>query len=121
MKHIRKGIAISCMLALLMQLFVAFPAASADTVRVYRLVDKVEAGKTYVIVADDTYALNNKGVSYNNQDTLGATAVAISDGVITSEVTEDMLWTVRALRSGRHAAFPQIRFHRHRPPGGGRL
>ena len=46
MKHIRKGIAISCMLALLMQLFVAFPAASADTVRVYRLVDKVEAGKT---------------------------------------------------------------------------
>ena len=103
MKHIRKGIAISCMLALLMQLFVAFPAASADTVRVYRLVDKVEAGKTYVIVADDTYALNNKGVSYNNQDTLGATAVAISDGVITSEVTEDMLWTVRAA-SGVEAA-----------------
>ena len=34
MKHIRKGIAISCMLALLMQLFVAFPAASADTVAV---------------------------------------------------------------------------------------
>jgi len=103
MKHIRKGIAISCMLALLMQLFVAFPAASADTVQAYRLVDKVEAGKTYVIVADDTYALNNKGVSYNNQDTLGATAVAISDGVITSEVTEDMLWTVRAA-SGVEAA-----------------
>ena len=90
MKHIRKGIALACVLALMLQLFVAFPAASADTVQAYRLVDRVEAGKTYVIVADDTYALNNKGVSYNNQDTLGSTAVAITNGVITSEVTEDM-------------------------------
>ncbi len=103
MKHIRKGIAFACVLALMLQLFVAFPAASADTVQAYRLVDRVEAGKTYVIVADDTYALNNKGVSYNNQDTLGSTAVAITNGVITSEVTEDMLWTVRTA-SGVEAA-----------------
>ena len=46
MKHIRNGIALACVLALVLQLFTALPAASAETVQAYRLVDRVEAGKT---------------------------------------------------------------------------
>ena len=62
----------------------------------YVLADGIEAGKTYVIVSDDAYALNNQAINHAGQDTLGATAVTVEDGVIVSEVGVDMLWTVKA-------------------------
>ena len=50
----------------------------------YVLASAVEAGKSYVIVADDTYALNGEATEAG---TLGATEVAISGDAITSAVT----------------------------------
>ena len=47
MKHIRKGIALGCVLAFMLQLFVAFPAASADTGTEMRLT---------IIIRDSRYA-----------------------------------------------------------------
>lgn len=95
MRPWKKGAAVLCIAALLLQMLVLSPVA-AEQDQGYKLADRIVAGQTYVIVADDAYALNNKAVSVNNQDTLGSTAVAITGGVITSEVTEDMLWTVKA-------------------------
>ena len=98
MKTVRKSVAAVCLLALVLQLFAVLPNASADTEQAYQLVSAVEAGHTYVIVADGAYALNDQSASYqynnNSYPTLGSTAVSIEDGVITSEVTEDMLWRV---------------------------
>ena len=72
--------------------------AGAEDAAPYVLAQDIEAGKTYVLVADGQYALNNQSVdwgSYANSttNTLGSTPVTIEDGVITSPVTEDMLWT----------------------------
>ncbi|MBR4132891.1 MAG: S-layer homology domain-containing protein, partial [Oscillospiraceae bacterium] len=58
----------------------------------------IEPGMTYVIVADGAYAMTNEEVagkeSYASfSTTRGAKAVTIEDGIITSEVTPDMLWT----------------------------
>ena len=64
----------------------------------YVQVAEIEPGKTYVIVADGQYALNTAEAhfgNYNDGDqTLGSTPVTVADGKITSEVTEDMLWTI---------------------------
>ena len=96
MKHFQKGIAALCVLALVLQLFSVLPSASADTVQVYRPVTQIEIGHTYLIVADDAYALNNHSLGYSGLVTLGSTAVTVSDGMIlASEVSDDMLWTVQ--------------------------
>ena len=64
----------------------------------YVLATSIEAGKTYVLVADGQYALNNTAVTYgsygNGTDTLGSTAVTIEGDKIVSEVDDSMLWTV---------------------------
>jgi|GEM_PF-1618278 len=66
----------------------------------YVLADAIESGKTYVIVADGAFALNNQVAnfgSYSDGDaTLGSTAVTIADEKITSDVTVDMLWTINS-------------------------
>ncbi|MBR4131941.1 MAG: metallophosphoesterase, partial [Oscillospiraceae bacterium] len=67
-------------------------------VLVYTAADSVEAGKTYVIVADGKYALNNVSVdlgSYSSSTTnsLGATEVSIEGGMIVSDVPDSILWT----------------------------
>ncbi len=66
--------------------------------------ETIEPGKTYVIVANGKYALNNKTVRLKNQDSLGATAVTIKNGVLTSTVSEDMLWTIQNAPEGTSAA-----------------
>ena len=58
----------------------------------------IEPGMTYVIVADGAYAMTNEEVAGKESyagfsTTRGAKAVTIEDGIITSEVTPDMLWT----------------------------
>ena len=58
----------------------------------------VEIGKTYVIVADGKYAMTNEEVeglrTYSGASTTrGAKEVTIEGGVITSEVTDAMKWT----------------------------
>ncbi|MBR4132826.1 MAG: family 43 glycosylhydrolase, partial [Oscillospiraceae bacterium] len=75
---------------------------------VWKQASGVEPGKTYVIVADGQFALNTNEVpsvhSYANSTvTLGATAVTVAGGKITSEITEDMLWTVQAADVGPSA------------------
>ena len=66
----------------------------------YVLADAIESGKTYVIVADGAFALNNQVAnfgSYSDGDaTLGSTAVTIAGEKITSDVTVDMLWTINS-------------------------
>ncbi len=52
----------------------------------YVLADKIEPGKTYVIVANNALAVTNA---------ITAKAVTVADGKITSEVTEDMLWNFK--------------------------
>ena len=64
----------------------------------YTLADSIEAGKTYVIVADGRYALSNEEVpgkaAYSGSSTTrGARAVDVDGGRIISTVTDDMLWT----------------------------
>ena len=49
----------------------------------YKLTDEIIPGANYIIVADGQYALNSQ---------IGATAVTIGEGKITSDVTEDMIW-----------------------------
>ena len=63
--------------------------------------DGVEIGKTYVIVADGKYALTDRQEgpalhSYEDgaQTTLASAPVSADDGVLTGEITADMLWTV---------------------------
>jgi len=51
----------------------------------YKLTDEIIPGANYIIVADGKYALNSQ---------IGAAAVTIGDNKITSEVTEDMIWTI---------------------------
>ncbi|MBE7007443.1 MAG: hypothetical protein E7424_09935, partial [Ruminococcaceae bacterium] len=65
------------------------------------LADAIEAGKTYVIVSEGAYAMTNEAVtgkeSYaDSSTTMGAKAVTVADGVITSEVDDSMLWTFTA-------------------------
>ena len=65
------------------------------------LADTIEAGKTYVIVSEGAYAMINEAVSAketysDSSTTLGAKAVTIEDGVITSEVDDTMQWTFTA-------------------------
>ena len=64
----------------------------------YVLASSIEPGKTYVIVADEQFALNTTVVDYGSYSsaggTLGSTAVTVEGDAITSEVTEDMLWTI---------------------------
>ena len=68
---------------------------------VWKRASSIEPGKTYVIVADGQYALRNKEVpglhTYTGTTvTLGSWPVTVEDGVITSQVTKNMLWTVQA-------------------------
>ncbi|MBE6932307.1 MAG: hypothetical protein E7464_02865, partial [Ruminococcaceae bacterium] len=64
----------------------------------YVLADSIEAGKSYVLVADGQYALNNTAVTYgsygNGTDTLGSTPVTIEGDKIVGEVDESLLWTI---------------------------
>ncbi|MBE7006018.1 MAG: hypothetical protein E7424_02575, partial [Ruminococcaceae bacterium] len=64
----------------------------------YVLASSIEPGKTYVIVADEQFALNTTVVDYGSYSsaggTLGSTAVTVEGNAITSEVTDDMLWTI---------------------------
>ena len=65
------------------------------------LADRIEAGKTYVIVADGQYAMTNESVpgkeTYSGMTTTrGAVPVEIAGGVITSDVYSSMLWTAGA-------------------------
>ncbi len=71
-------------------------AFAAEVQTTYQLASTPEIGKTYVIVAQNRYALNNATVTLNRQSTLGAKTVTISDGRITSTVTSSMLWTIGA-------------------------
>ncbi len=61
------------------------------------LADEIEAGKTYIIVADGKFAMTNadvtKGSYAGGSITRGAAAVTIEDDAITSEVTDAMQWT----------------------------
>ena len=55
----------------------------------YVLASEVVPGGTYVIVADDTYALNCEA----GDGSIGSTEVTVADGKIVGNVSEDMLWT----------------------------
>ena len=79
----------------------AAPIVHAREDAAYALADSVEPGKTYVIVADGKYALTNRqeGLALRDYDddaitTLASAPVTVSGGVLTGEITEDMLWTV---------------------------
>ena len=97
MNVFKKGLALLCTAALLVSLFAGLSLVSAAE-NAYTLTDKVEAGKTYVIVADGKYAMTNAAVdglrTYSGASTtMGAAAVTISDNAITSEITDAMKWT----------------------------
>ena len=69
----------------------------------YVLADKVEVGKTYVIVADGQYAMTNRQegpalrtYAGSATTTLASAPVTIEGDRIVSEVTDDMLWTIEA-------------------------
>ena len=73
-------------------------AAEPDS---YVLADRIEVGKTYVIVADGKFALTNRqeGPALREYDddavtTLASAPVTAAGGVLTGEITEDMFWTV---------------------------
>ena len=75
--------------------------ARAGTDIEYAPADSVEIGKTYVIVADGKYALTNRQEgpalhSYEDdaETTLASAPVSVEDGVISGDITPDMLWTV---------------------------
>jgi len=55
----------------------------------YVLASEVKPGGTYVIVADDTYALNAQA----SGDTLGATEVTVSGDTVTGDIDDTVLWT----------------------------
>ena len=60
----------------------------------YVLADKVEAGKQYVIVSNG-YALTNVKANVSTAAdgvSLGSTPVTVADGLITSEVSPEMIW-----------------------------
>ncbi len=65
----------------------------------WTLASEIEAGKTYVIVADGKYAMNNVasdvGGNYRDQgQSLGATEVTIEGDKITSEVPDSIKWNI---------------------------
>ena len=101
MKETRKLLSLLLALAMLISLFPAVAlSAGAEDAAAYVEAGGIEAGKTYVLVADGQYALNNQSVDWGSYsgsttNTLGSTPVTIEDGVITSPVTEDMLWTLQ--------------------------
>ena len=77
------------------------PRVHAGASGEYVFAGSVEIGKTYVIVADGTYALTNRqegpalhSYADDAETTLASAPVTVEDGVITGGVTEDMLWTV---------------------------
>ena len=110
MKAIKKGLALLCTAAMLLQVFVGLPLVSAEEAQAYVLAESIEVGKTYVIVADGQYALNNQSVTYNNQSTLGATAVTVSGTKLTTEVTSSMLWTVKAAEGAPTPKFDETQY-----------
>ncbi|MBR4132147.1 MAG: endo-1,4-beta-xylanase, partial [Oscillospiraceae bacterium] len=60
----------------------------------WTLADSVEAGKQYVIVSNG-YALTNKVAQVSTAyggTSLASTPVTVDDGVITSEVSDEMIW-----------------------------
>ena len=96
----KRMLSILLTLAMLIGIFPAVTLTAGADDGVYVSAETIEAGKTYVLVADGQFALNNQSVdwgSYANSttNTLGSTPVTIEDGVITSPVTEDMLWTLQ--------------------------
>ena len=110
MNVFKKGLALLCTAALLVSLFAGLSLVSAEESQAYVLAQSIEVGKTYVIVADGQYALNNKSAQYNNQSTLGSTAVTISGTKITSAVTSDMLWTVKAAEGAPTPKFDETQY-----------
>ena len=87
-------------LAMLISLLPAIALTAGAEDSAYVLAQDIEVGKTYVLVADGQFALNNQSVDWGSYsgsttNTLGSTPVEVEDGVITSPVTEDMLWTIQ--------------------------
>ena len=75
--------------------------------------DRIETGKSYVIVADGQYAMTNEAVpakeSYSGlTETRGAASVQIEDGRITGDVYSNMLWTFGP-PAGADAAYDGMR------------
>ena len=94
----KRNLRIISMILCFVMLISMLPTAAfgAEVQTSYRLASAPEIGKTYVIVAQGRFALNNSTVTLSRQSTLGATSVTISNGEITSAVTNSMLWTVYA-------------------------
>ncbi|MBE7007529.1 MAG: hypothetical protein E7424_10410, partial [Ruminococcaceae bacterium] len=63
----------------------AIESAGADWVET----DEIIAGEQYLIVADETYALN----ADEDTNAVGAAEVSVEGGKVTSEVTDGMIWT----------------------------
>ena len=61
------------------------------------IADEIKEGIEYLIVADAKYALTNKEASLGSYgdggNSLASAEVTVEDGVVTSEVTDDMIWT----------------------------
>jgi hypothetical protein len=81
---------------MIIQMFTIVPAvAASESAEVtYELSTTVEAGEKYIIVSNG-YALTNKVAdvpSANGGVSLASTAITVTDGKITSEVADDMIW-----------------------------
>ena len=75
-----------------------FRGVSLPSETVWARADSVELGETYVIVADGAWAMSNTEVpakeSYSGSSTtLGAVPVLIEDGVLRTEVTDELRWS----------------------------
>ena len=99
MKFTKKTLSVLCAIVMVLQLFAGLTLASAEEAQVWKLADKIEVGKTYIIVADGAYALSNVvkenlgNYSNNIKNSLSAAKVTIEGDKITSSVTDDMKWT----------------------------
>ena len=73
----------------------------------WALADSVEAGKQYVIVSNG-YALTNTVAQVSTAyggTSLASTPVTVADGIITSEVTDEMIWDFAAGTSASNNGF----------------